>query len=90
MKLGDYLAEGIKVMVFKYPDGSEVKYATTTNKELLEGMGFNNKEGLIDLSTGEAIPNSILKYFNRLEDTAEIKYRNPLDAIFDKGAKIKW
>lgn len=90
MNLIEYFKQGIRVLVLEYPDGSQVKYVTTLNRDILEGIGFPTDGKLYDLSSGKEIPSELLKYYKGVENKSEVVYASDLDKIFDKGAKLTW
>lgn len=93
MTLREMLLSGVKVLVCRFSDNSEVKFLCTLNREELELRGLSADGTLYDLESLKPIPRFYLENIYTVEDLnptqpSGIYYNSKLDEYLSKG--LKW
>lgn len=83
------LFDGIKTMVFAFPDGSVVTSRVTLNPDILAKHGFSDVDGFVDLDVGKPIPQYMFEHLAGIDDEKNIKL-SEIHVLFNLGGKVSW
>ena len=83
------LFDGICTIAFQFPDGSVVTSHVTTNPEILEDLGLQDLDGLVDLDERKIIPDYMFDYVAGIATDEDITLSS-IQELFNQGGKVSW